>query len=430
MATTSVTDRNTIKGWFKRGLKPLETQFAQWIDSFWHKNDSIPITSIENLQQALNDKTTEAYVDQKIADINPTVNDATTTAKGVVMLSSTLGADETKAATPSLVKVVQENLANIIAVLAGNIYTKTETNNAITAAISGLIWKDGVSLFSEIATKYPAPEIGWLVPCDEEGIIYRWNGTDWVNSYLGLLTAALLKYAQSAEGDPTFNGNRLAYLSDLSTFSDASETAKGIVMLANDILEASETKAATQKAVKDAHDSLSQSVSSALANLQDSIENISLTPGPAAPHVVFQYSVSGYEWHANYVAGDAYFRTSTDGGTSWGDAVLYKGDSGNSAFQDWLNISGNAGKSFEDYLAYMQGGKFTVSMNFETVIGYSFVCPSAMKIDTVETNTSGATLAITKGGVNYVLGTSLAKFDVLIITPSAVAFFNLNCSTL
>lgn len=49
-------DRNTLKSWFRRGLKPLEVQFAAWIDSFWHKDDAIPMTSISNLQDVINSK--------------------------------------------------------------------------------------------------------------------------------------------------------------------------------------------------------------------------------------------------------------------------------------------------------------------------------------------------------------------------------------
>ena len=49
-------DRNTLKMWFRRGLKPLEVQFAAWIDSFWHKDDAIPMSQIENLQETINSK--------------------------------------------------------------------------------------------------------------------------------------------------------------------------------------------------------------------------------------------------------------------------------------------------------------------------------------------------------------------------------------
>lgn len=44
-----------MKQWFKRGKYPLEGQFADWIDSFVHKNeDSVPITGVDGLADALN----------------------------------------------------------------------------------------------------------------------------------------------------------------------------------------------------------------------------------------------------------------------------------------------------------------------------------------------------------------------------------------
>ena len=54
MATRS---RTLLKSWFKRGLYPKAEQFADWIDSFWHKEeDAIPIDAVENLPALLNEK--------------------------------------------------------------------------------------------------------------------------------------------------------------------------------------------------------------------------------------------------------------------------------------------------------------------------------------------------------------------------------------
>jgi hypothetical protein len=44
----------TLQSWFKKGLKPLQQQFYDWMDSFWHKDESIPISSVTNLQTTLN----------------------------------------------------------------------------------------------------------------------------------------------------------------------------------------------------------------------------------------------------------------------------------------------------------------------------------------------------------------------------------------
>lgn len=52
----AITDINTLKSWFVRGARPLASQFAAWMDSFWHKQEAIPVSSIENLSEILGDK--------------------------------------------------------------------------------------------------------------------------------------------------------------------------------------------------------------------------------------------------------------------------------------------------------------------------------------------------------------------------------------
>ena len=40
-----------LKAWFKRGSYPTEAQFADWIDSFFHKEeDKVPISSMQVMQ--------------------------------------------------------------------------------------------------------------------------------------------------------------------------------------------------------------------------------------------------------------------------------------------------------------------------------------------------------------------------------------------
>jgi len=56
--------RNTLKGWFLTGKYPTQSQFADWIDSFWHKSeDSIPQAKIESLAESLALKADLEYVD-------------------------------------------------------------------------------------------------------------------------------------------------------------------------------------------------------------------------------------------------------------------------------------------------------------------------------------------------------------------------------
>lgn len=54
-----------LKAWFKRGKYPTEAQFADWIDSFFHKEeDKVPISSVEGLPEQLNGKYDAAVGEQ------------------------------------------------------------------------------------------------------------------------------------------------------------------------------------------------------------------------------------------------------------------------------------------------------------------------------------------------------------------------------
>jgi len=50
--------------------------------------------------------------------------------------------------------------------------------------------------------------------------------------------------------------------------------------------------------------------------------------GRVAPNALVRYSSDGVSWHESYMEGDEYFSLSTDGGTVWGGAVFFKGDPG------------------------------------------------------------------------------------------------------
>ena len=56
-------DINTLKNWFKTGLKPVQQHFWDWLDSFRHLDDDIPIDDVNGLQNALDSKIGDAPVD-------------------------------------------------------------------------------------------------------------------------------------------------------------------------------------------------------------------------------------------------------------------------------------------------------------------------------------------------------------------------------
>lgn len=85
MAKTSITQ---LKNWFKNGLKPLQEHFWNWMDSYWHKDEMIPIDTIAGL---------DVYFDQVASDINqvsqnyPTKDAANLSPRDVASWADVLG---------------------------------------------------------------------------------------------------------------------------------------------------------------------------------------------------------------------------------------------------------------------------------------------------------------------------------------------------
>lgn len=59
---------NTIKNWFKSGLKPNQAQFWETWDSFWHKDDRIPVAQIDGVDALLDQKANKSNVDNHLVD--------------------------------------------------------------------------------------------------------------------------------------------------------------------------------------------------------------------------------------------------------------------------------------------------------------------------------------------------------------------------
>ena len=65
---------STIKNWFKTGLKPTQQQFWDTWDSFWHKDDTIPVANIEGIDNLLNQKANKSVLEAHLIDANAHAN--------------------------------------------------------------------------------------------------------------------------------------------------------------------------------------------------------------------------------------------------------------------------------------------------------------------------------------------------------------------
>jgi hypothetical protein len=64
-------DKNALKAWFQNGDYPNQEQFWSWMDSYWHKDELIPIEIIQGLAALLAGKATQ----QDIVNLNQRIDE-------------------------------------------------------------------------------------------------------------------------------------------------------------------------------------------------------------------------------------------------------------------------------------------------------------------------------------------------------------------
>lgn len=63
-------DKNLLKSWFETGDIPTQAQFWAWIDAYWHKDEKIPITAIEEIESILDVKADAEAFQNHLEDEN------------------------------------------------------------------------------------------------------------------------------------------------------------------------------------------------------------------------------------------------------------------------------------------------------------------------------------------------------------------------
>lgn len=155
-------------------------------------------------------------------------------------------------------------------------YTKTETDNKISAVVSSLQWKPSVETYADIATTYPNPADGWTVNVNDTDITYRYTGSSWIaisaNSIPiatsdtdGKMSAAMAaKLNGISEGANNYTlpaatasvlggvkiGSNININSGVISVNNASTTQKGVVQLIDSSVTEDYTKAPTAAAMK------------------------------------------------------------------------------------------------------------------------------------------------------------------------------------
>ncbi len=65
-----MTPKKTLKKWFSNFMKPAQEHFAAWIDSYWHKDEQIPMKNIDGLSRAIENTASAGQLLNHINDTN------------------------------------------------------------------------------------------------------------------------------------------------------------------------------------------------------------------------------------------------------------------------------------------------------------------------------------------------------------------------
>ena len=110
------TDKNTLKSWFKTGLKPTQEQFWAWQESYWHKSESIPVEMVQGLGDILGNKADTEQLKNKA-----NLDSSNLTNEYVLAWKKALGVGE----LPSNIATIDEGSKQ------GNTYTKTKIDELL-----------------------------------------------------------------------------------------------------------------------------------------------------------------------------------------------------------------------------------------------------------------------------------------------------------
>lgn len=149
---------------WKYSIKVLANVDKVYI-SYEYTGDTVEAEDINNLQ--------DAVVDTQNA-LNSEIDRANAAEK---VLTDNLNSEisRAKAAENVLTNTINTNKPNW-----DNKYTKSETDNKISAVVTGLDYKEHVATFADLSTTYPNAEEGWTVSVDADDITYKFNGTSWI----------------------------------------------------------------------------------------------------------------------------------------------------------------------------------------------------------------------------------------------------------
>lgn len=132
-----MTNLNTLKNWFKSGLKPTQEQFWEWMDSFWHKEEKIPMAQIEGIDTALQNKADTEQLQHKVNSDASGLNE-----ENVISWKTVLGVGE----LPTNIATIDEQDKT------GNVHTKEQIRELLETSGKNLSNSDLIIASGEVRT--------------------------------------------------------------------------------------------------------------------------------------------------------------------------------------------------------------------------------------------------------------------------------------
>ena len=170
-----ITQKKTLKKWFSNFMKPAQEHFSAWIDSYWHKNEQIPMSNIEGLSKAIENTASAGQMLNHINDTNAHRNLF----------------DELKSQIQAIQTILQVDDVNLDTLQ--EIVTELKANTKLQELIDKKVNKeDGKGLSSNDFTNELKQKLEGLQPTDVSGLLpkggYEGTGQELKQAIDGLQT--------------------------------------------------------------------------------------------------------------------------------------------------------------------------------------------------------------------------------------------------
>ena len=139
--------RSILKSWFSAGKKPPESQFWDWIDSFWHKTeDSIPIANITSLDAALQDLQDQiTALGSNVTVVSVSGSNSTVLAASilydVIVIEGTPGNSYSIGATPGGNEILEGSIGSSPEVITLYLYYASQVTIYFTGTFTAKVYK-------------------------------------------------------------------------------------------------------------------------------------------------------------------------------------------------------------------------------------------------------------------------------------------------